>query len=114
MGYRKNDIPPKPEDMLRRFDVRNGAIMRLAFACYYTSGGHDPDYHDYVNWPTWNYHPGAICQMAPPRKPYSWLPWWLTKRPVTLEPIDLEAEGYDEFTVSYEDDDMATYLDTSA
>lgn len=114
MGYRTLDKPPKPEDMLRRFDVRNGAIMRIAFACYYAEKGHNPHYHDYKNWPTWNYHPGAICQMMPPRTPFKWMPWPLNRKSLKLTPIDLAEEGYTDFVVSYEDEELASNLDTTA
>lgn len=114
MGYRTIDKPPKPEDMLRKFDVRNGAIMRVAFGCYYSSNGHDPHYHDHLNWPAPNYHPGPICQMAPPRDKYRWLPYPTMRKPVQLEPINLSDEGYTTFVVTYEDEDLAYYLTTEA
>ena len=67
MGYRKNDIPPKkPEDTLPRFEVRNGAILDLAFPCYYLDvvPAHDWHYHDHIGWPAPNY-PGEACQQLP-------------------------------------------------
>lgn len=47
MGYRyniptdKNGEPPKPEDMLPRFEIRNGAILRIAFKCRYLLHNHE-------------------------------------------------------------------------
>lgn len=115
MGYRTVDKPPKPEDLLRRFDVRNGAIMRMTFGCFYSKNGHDPHYHDHVNWPAPNYHPGPICQMKPPRDVFRWFEGnQLTGHPVQLDPIHLFEEGYSEAVVSYEDPEMAQYLDTTA
>lgn len=113
MGYRTLDKPPKPEDLLRRFDVRNGAIMHVTFGCYYSKNGHDPHYHDYINWPAPDYHPGLPCQMHPPRSPFRWLQP-ITGNPIQLDPIDLVDEGYNEATVVYDDPDIAQYLDTDA
>lgn len=113
MGYRKPDKIPKPEDMLARFDVRNGAIMRVTFGCYYTARGHNPHYHDYINWPAPNYHPGPICQMHPPRDKFRWMNP-ITGQPIKLDPIHLVEEGYSIVKVSYEDDDIAEYLTTEA
>lgn len=67
MGYRTLDIPPlKPEDMLPMFEVRNGAIVDIAFPCFYLDvvRAHDSHYHDYINWPAPNYHPGPPCQFV--------------------------------------------------
>ena len=112
MAYRlDNTPPPKPEDMLRRFAVRNGATMRIAFGCYYLSEGHDPDYHDYIHWPAPNYHPGPICQMKPVRD----LPRQIRNiadfKPVGLDPIHLLEEGYDEVAVAFDDPDFASNID---
>lgn len=99
--------------MLRRFDVRNGAIMRVAFRCFYSKDGHDPHYHDYVNWPAPNYHPGAVCQMFPPRDVLRWRSP-NTSNPIQLDPINLLEEGYTVAAVSYEDEALAQHLETSA
>lgn len=113
MGYRTIDPPAKPENMLHRFAVRNGALMRIAFGCYYFSRGHDPRYHDYMNWPAPDYHPGEICQMDPPRSPL----WHRNPKPgmpTQLEPIHLIEEGYSEIIVTYEDSTSAASLTTTA
>ena len=111
MGYRTIDTPPKPENMLRRFAVRNGAIAHIAFGCYYLGIGHDPHYHDHLNWPAPNYHPGDICQMFPPRDHMRWRKPGL---PTDMEQIHLSEEGYDQVVVSYEDNDNAAHLITEA
>lgn len=114
MAYRyHNEKPINPENLLRRFDVRNGAIMRMTFGCYYSKNGHDPHYHDYINWPAPNYHPGEICQMMPPRDRCRWHDP-ITGYPIQLDPIPLLEEGYTEAVVTYEDEDIAEYLDTIA
>lgn len=64
MGYRfDNTPPPKPEDMLPRFAIRNGAIVDIAFPCFYLDviAGHDTKYHDYIGWPSPN-HSDKSCQ----------------------------------------------------
>lgn len=115
MGFRYNTTPPpKPEDHLRRFAVRNGAIMRVSFGCYYFSRGHDPRYHDYINWPAPNYHPGEICQMDPPRSIAPWMRNPKPGMPIQLDAIHLTEEGYTDIAVSYEDSDNAAYLTTEA
>lgn len=112
MAYRlDNTPPPKPENMLRRFAVRNGAVMRASFGCYYLSEGHDPDYHDYINWPAPNYHPGDICQMKFPRD----LPRWIRDisdfKPIDLDPIHLLEEGYSDVAIAFDDPDFASNVD---
>lgn len=115
MAYRMLEEPPKPENLLRKFDVRNGAVMRTTFGCYYTTNGHDPHYHDFVNWPAPNYHPGPICQMHPPRTPWRWLPHPITRNPIILDPIHLIEEGYQtQAIVEYEDAELAEHMHTSA
>ena len=85
MGYRFNDKPPKPEEHLRTFDVRNGAQMRATFGCYYAHKGHDPKVHDYYGWPDPR-HPDDICQMLPDFvHPYH----NKDKRPLSFQPIHL-------------------------
>lgn len=114
MGYRTLDKPVKPEDMLPRFEVRNGAIMRVAFGCFYLRRGHDPNYHDYKNWPAPNFHPGAICQMMPPRSEMRWRNDPVTGQPVGVDPIHLTDEGYDIVSIAFDDADIEQYLDYSA
>lgn len=66
MAYRlDNTPPPKPEDMLYKFQVRNGAIVDIAFPCYYLDvlQAHDSHYHDFMGWPAPNY-PGQACQFV--------------------------------------------------
>lgn len=108
MGYRFNDNPPKPENMLHRFSVRNGAKMHLTFACNYARIGHDSRVHDHVGWPRPGY-PDDICQAVPPHPvpPTS-------HRTLDLIPIKLLEEGYTEAYITYEDDDIAEYLDSEA
>lgn len=114
MGYRNNIEPPKPEDMLPRFSVRNGATLRLAFHCYYLNWeeGHDPHYHDYINWPTRNYH-GEACQMLPPRDhpPYGPEMNYLVD---DVTPINLTSEGYSQIKVAFDNDDIDDYLTATA
>lgn len=67
MSYRRNNTPPpKPEDNLHRFEVRNGAIIDIAFPCFYIDvvPVHDSHYHDHVGWPS-PHHPGHSCQRLP-------------------------------------------------
>lgn len=64
MAYRiDNTPPPKPENMLPKFEMRNGAIIDIAFPCFYLDviTAHDSHYHDHVGWPAPNY-PGQACQ----------------------------------------------------
>lgn len=104
MGYRFCDNPPKPEDHLHRFAVRNGAIMRVSFACYYLIG-HNPKLHDHVGWPSPG-HPDAICQQVSNMKLYG-----LKEKTADLEKIHLLDEGYEDVAISFEDDELAQNLD---
>ena len=115
MAYRYNDKPPKPEDMLRRFDVRNGATMKASFGCFYfvPQPGHDPHYHDYINWPAPNYH-GEPCQMKTPRDIDPRFPKPVLRTDGDLVPIHLADEGYTEAAVSFDDDDLAENLTATA
>lgn len=64
MGYRFEDMPKlTPEDTLPRFEVRNGAILDVAFPCFYLDviDEHDSKYHDHVGWPSPT-HVDCICQ----------------------------------------------------
>jgi len=110
MAYRipENMKPPAPEDALLRFSVRNGATMRMTFGCYYRGKGHDPHYHDYINWPSHDYHPGPICQMLPPRDDM----FWRDGRygPIHLDPIHLAEEEYTQLFIEFENEDVAQYL----
>jgi len=115
MGYRTLDIPPKPEDMLPRFEVRNGATLKVSFGCYYLGVGHDPHFHDYMHWPAPNYHPGPICQMHPPRDIPRWRECFpYPKLPGKLEHIDLEDEGYTSVEIVWDDDDVLDSCTCSA
>jgi hypothetical protein len=117
MAYRyHSENPPKPEDMLIRFAVRNGATLRSRFRCYYLKKKevHDPHWHDHINWPAPNYHPGPICQMKlpreyDPRRPFHWL-----RRYEDLDEIHLTEEGYTQAFVTFEDEDNAQFLEANA
>lgn len=114
MGYRTLDKPPKPEDMLRKYAVRNGAIMRMALGCFYLRKGHNPHFHDYRNWPAPNYHPGEICQQMPPRDIIRWRDDPVTGNPVGVDPIHLIEEGYNTVEIKFDDADIAQYLTAEA
>lgn len=107
MGYRFYDNPPKPEDHLHRFPVRNGAVMRLAFACYYLHG-HNPKLHDHIGWPNPD-HPDAICQEISNMKLYR-----MRHKDIELQEIHLLKEGYNEVAVSFEDEEQAQNLTVNA
>lgn len=110
MSYR-----PKHEhfhDQLRRFDVRNGATMRLAFMCFYYRN-HDSHYHDHVGWPEPKQH-DMSCQMPPYPGPAPWLPRQKVYPLNYLEPINLMNEGYTDVYVEYEDDEIEQYLTTES
>lgn len=110
MGYRRSNEPPKPENMLRKFDVRNGAKMRITFGCYYAERGHDPKVHDYLGWPTPD-HPDDICQIQPYPGWRFWHPFPYSNRPIHMEPIHLIEEGYDPIpVVTFEDPEIAEHL----
>ena len=66
MAYRTLKERPKPENMLPTFSVRNGAIVDLAFPCFYVDvlPVHDSHYHDHIGWPD-PHHPGHSCQLLP-------------------------------------------------
>lgn len=103
MGYRFADNPPKPEDMLPRFAVRNGATVRISFGCYYLRS-HDRKLHDHIGWP-YPTHPDAICQEAFNMNLYH-------GNTADLEEIHLEEEGYDSFDIVFDDwDDIESYID---
>lgn len=111
MGYRFCDNPPKPEDMLNRFSVRNGATLRSAFSCFYfkPKPGHDPNFHDHVGWPSPD-NPDNICQMMPPQyPPMKWRPAIL-RTPDDLEPIHLLDEGYQEAAITFDNPDIEQCL----
>jgi len=111
MGYRTLDKPPKPENMLRRFAVRNGASIRIAFGCYYLSEGHDPHYHDYIHWPAPNYHPGAICQMRPIRNLPRRIENMIDLKPVGLDHIHLIEEGYTQAAIAFDNPEFEGNVD---
>jgi hypothetical protein len=107
MGYRYCDKPNKPEDNLKRFTVRNGAIMRMAFGCYYMLG-HNPDLHDHIGWPNPD-HPDAICQERSNMRLFH-----LKHKDIELQEIHLTEEGYDEVAVSFEDEEKSANLEVRA
>ena len=115
MPYRTNREPPKPENMLRRFTVRNGATLDILFPCYYFAPilGHDPHYHDYIGWPSPN-HVGRACQMWPPRDKFRWLAHPVMRQGGDLTPILLRSEGYKEASITFEDDEIAKSLKARA
>ena len=106
MGDRFDNRPPKPEDHLRKFPVRNGAIMRIAFGCYYLHG-HNPKMHDFVGWPNPD-KPDAICQELSNFKM-----WKYRDKTIELDEIHLIEEGYEDVAVSFEDEDTSQYLDVN-
>ena len=108
MGYRFNDNPPKPENNLPKYAVRNGATLDLNFECYYLDqeGCHDPNYHDHIGWPSPD-NPDAICQMMPPHYPDPRIPG----KPVLVNnktEIHLEEEGYTQAIVVFDDIEEAS------
>lgn len=115
MSYRINKKPIKPENRLKRFYVRNGATLDVAFPCYYFKPifGHDPHYHDYVGWPSPN-HVGRACQMHPPRDRFRWLAHPVMRRNGDLIPIHFIEEGYTEASITFEDPDVAEHIDARA
>lgn len=101
MGYRMNDIP---KDIPQRvFDVRNGATLKVAFACYYYID-HDTKLHDHLGWPNPD-SPDNICQQV--IEPAPWIPKHIQVEPRSLEPIHLVEEGYDSIVVEIEDEEIA-------
>lgn len=111
MAYRlDNTPPPKPENFLPKFAVRNGATLRVALGCYYLTEGHDPHFHDYINWPAPNYHPGAVCQMTPIRNLPRRIRNLADFRAVEMERIHLLEEGYTNVTLKFDDSDFASHV----
>ena len=106
MSYRYNEKPPKPEDMLPRFDIRNGATIRLAFGCYYLAL-HDKHRHDYIGWPSPN-HPDHICQVG--RTKFG-VRHHCSRYTLVGEEIDLIDEGYDTVGIRFDDPEVASHLD---
>lgn len=106
MGYRFNDNPPKPEDHLHRFAVRNGATAKIAFGCYYLMG-HDSKMHDHVGWPSPD-NPDHVCQIQSNFRLYG-----LKEKTVNLQEIHLIEEGYTETSIEFDDQENAQYLDAS-
>jgi hypothetical protein len=102
MGYRVEKKPPKPEDLLPTYPVRNGATLYADFECYYVEPkmGHDPHTHDYLGWPD-PHNTGDACQMLPPRDRFRWRYDGAIMKPDEPIPIilhstdaDIEDEGY--------------------
>lgn len=116
MGYRiNNDKPPKPEEQLPRYEVRNGATMVRRFECYYFNPKetHSPHYHDFLGYPAPNYHHDS-CQMQPPREVDPRMPDPVLRTSEDLTPINLTDEGYTSAVVVFDDDENSQYLDASA
>ncbi len=114
MGYRMKDRPPKPEDHLPRFAIRNGATFKTRFVCYYFTPKkrHDPLYHDHVGWPEPK-RPDDSCQMLPPRYPIVGFPRPVIRTKDDLTPIKLQDEGYSGITVSV-DEEYSEFLNAEA
>lgn len=104
MAYRLDNKPPSPERFIPRYHVRNGATIQLYFDCFYylPDDGHDPNYHDFIYWPTWNYHPGDICQIAPPRDVPKGHPPYMYVTEESMVPIDFSDEGYTSYKVVFD------------
>lgn len=107
MGYRFSDNPPKPEDHLRKFAVRNGATLHVSFGCYYLNN-HDPMFHDHIGWPNPSL-PDGSCQEISNMRLFP-----IKHKTVDLEEIHLLEEGYTDAEVSYEDTEDIDYLTTNA
>ena len=105
MAYRLNEHKPSPEDFIPRYHVQNGATIQLFFDCYYymPDNAHDPRYHDFINWPSPNYHPGPICQMKPPRDIPVGRPPFMYVGEDTMVPIDFEEEEFSNPSVRWND-----------
>lgn len=105
MGYRyniptdKNGEPPKPEDMLPRFEIRNGAILKIAFKCRYLLHNHDHPMYVYPHIA------GDVALLRRENhRPYDKLSQ--AKFPIKSEPINLIDEGYEiDAKVAFEDAD---------
>lgn len=104
MGYRVEKKPPKPEDLLPEYPVRNGATLYADFECYYVEPkmGHDPHKHDYMGWPD-PHKIDTICQMRPPRDRFRWRYDGAIMKPDEPVPIllyskdeDIDDEGYEQ------------------
>lgn len=113
MGYRYNHIPPKPENMLPRFAVRNGATIRIALGCYYLQL-HDKRFHDYIGWPSPT-HPDHICQVGTDtfrvhhhHHCHGSHPAYTGRYTLTGEEIDLIDEGYQQVQVVFEEPEQAS------
>lgn len=106
MGYRFCDNPPKPEDHLHRFTVRNGASIKIAFACYYLHG-HNPKMHDHIGWPRPDM-PDHICQIVSNFKLYG-----MKDKTIDFQDIHLLDEGYTDVSIVFDDSDKAQYIDAT-
>lgn len=106
MGYRYCDKPFDPEDHLPVYVVRNGAILRMSFACYYLNA-HDSKRHDHEGWPNPD-NPDHICQITSNMKFFAY-----PDRTANLDEINLTEEGYNVVSVVF-DDGTAYDADTTA
>lgn len=91
MGYRynipvdENGEPPKPEDHLMRFDVRNGAVMKLTLDCRYCTKDID---HPFWIWPR---YPGDSA-VARKSDGYPWYKFRDIRWPYENTPIILNSD----------------------
>lgn len=104
MSYRRNDAPPKPDDMMPRFSVYNGAEVTFSFPCYYYETDypfiwHDHHLHDHRGWPSPE-NPGRACQMLPD---HSLGVWHLDMAAATPIRLRSDAEGYTKAAVVFDD-----------
>jgi len=102
MAYRlDNTPPPKPENRLPRFEVRNGAILDIAFPCYYLDvvTAHDSNYHDHLGYPVPNYH-NPSCQFVDGIPLYEHAGEWEHVDFNNPHPIDLSSD-YEGYTDAY-------------
>lgn len=105
MGYRYNTPekiepnPPEEDYMLPEFQIRNGAILRIAFKCRYVLHNHDHPMYVYPHLA------GDIALLRRENHaPYYKLSQ--AKFPLKYTPINLVNEGYDPTAkVVFEEDD---------
>lgn len=106
MGYRFSDKPFNPEDHLPVYAVRNGAVLRVSFACYYLNA-HDSKRHDHDGWPNPD-NPDHICQLTSNMRFFAY-----PGKTADLKEIDLPDEGYNVAKVVF-DDGVMYDVDTTA
>ena len=115
MGYRYNipvDVnqePPSAEDMLPRFEIRNGAILRIAFKCYYAIHEHD---HPLYVYP----HIAGDVALCRDQNHHPYYSLSKVKSPMKYEPIDLLSRDEDyspNASVLIEEDDGFITIDSA-